>query len=321
MKFDFLLDKDRQVFSIGYSLADGKLDSGLYDLLGSESRLASFVAIAKGDVPQAHWFQLGRQLVPVGHRRALVSWSASMFEYLMPLLVLRDYENTLLEETANTVVARQIQYGREHHVPWGVSEAGYNARDLQLNYQYGPFGIPGLGLKRGLGHDLVISPYSTFLAAMVNAKAAIKNIKSLIRCGDGTMLTSFGFYESIDYTPERLRENRKFSVVKSFMAHHQGMSISAINNVINSNLLQHRFHKDPRVRATRLLLQERVPQNVVALPPRVAEREKKSEPVLSLINSSVRERRRYLSSRSTFVQWDLFDYGLDGRKRLLKMWK
>jgi cyclic beta-1,2-glucan synthetase len=268
MNFNFLMDQDREVFSIGYSVSDGKYDSGFYDLLGSESRLASFIAIAKGDVPQEHWFRLGRQLVPIADGKALISWTASMFEYLMPLLVMRDYENTLLDKTSHTVVARQIEYGRENNVPWGVSEAGYNARDFQLNYQYGPFGIPGLGLKRGLSHDLVISPYSTFLAAMLNPHAALKNFKLLIK---NNILTTYGFYEAIDYTAERLPDNQNFAVIKSFMAHHQGMSLAAINNVLNDDVIQNRFHKDPRVQATRLLLQERIPEGVIPILPKAAE--------------------------------------------------
>jgi len=274
MDFNFLLDKNREVFSIGYRVSDGVLDNGLYDLLGSESRLASFIAIAKGDVPQEHWFRLGRQLVPVTGDRALVSWTASMFEYLMPLLVLRDYENTLLYETTHTIVSRQISYGKENNVPWGVSESGYNARDLQLNYQYGPFGIPGLGLKRGLSHDLVISPYSTLLAAMVDPVSAVENVKRLVR---SQLLKNYGFYESIDFTSDRLPQNEKFAVIQSFMAHHQGMSLVAINNVINNNLMQDRFHHDPRVHTTRLLLQEKIPERVTTVPPKAAEIELESK--------------------------------------------
>jgi cyclic beta-1,2-glucan synthetase len=274
MKFDFLLEKDRQVFTIGYNLSDRKFDTGLYDLLGSESRLASFIAIAKGDVKQEHWFRLGRQLVPTSSGRALVSWTASMFEYLMPLLVLRDYENTLLSETVHSVVKSQIKYGFDRQVPWGISEAGYNARDLQLNYQYGPFGIPGLGLKRGLSQDLVVSPYSTLLAAQVNPVAAIQNLKRLVH---EKLLTQFGFYESVDYTPERLADHEKSSVVRSFMAHHQGMSFVSINNVLQKNIVQDRFHRDPRVRATQLLLQERVPQDILLAPPKAAEIEMETQ--------------------------------------------
>lgn len=268
MDFCFLLDKKRGIFSIGYNVSEQKFDSGLYDLLGSESRLASFVAIAKGDLPQEHWFRLGRQLVPIAGGRALISWTASMFEYLMPVLVMRNYENTLLEETTRSVVARQIAFGKKQRVPWGISEAGYNARDLQMNYQYGPFGIPGLGLKRGLSQDLVVSPYSTLLALMIQPVAAIKNMKRLIRKG---LLTDFGFFEAVDYTTERLQENKKFAVIRSFMAHHQGMSLIAINNVLNGNIIQDRFHSDPRVQATRLLLQERIPHAVKLAPPKAAE--------------------------------------------------
>lgn len=268
MNFTFLLDKERDVFSIGYNVSDSRFDRSLYDLLGSEARLASFVAIAKGDAPQEHWFRLGRQLVPISGGRALVSWTASMFEYLMPNLILHDYENTLLNETLHTVVDSQINYGREHRVPWGVSEAGYNARDLQMNYQYGPFGVPGLGLKRGLSHDLVISPYSTLLAAMVKPHAAIENIKRLIQ---DKLLSTHGFFEAIDYTRERLPQNERFAVIRSFMAHHQGMSLVALNNVLHNSIVRHRFHADPRIRATQLLLQERIPQGVNPIPPKAAE--------------------------------------------------
>tara|TARA_B110001454_G_scaffold219197_1_gene251435 strand:- start:24390 stop:33101 length:8712 start_codon:yes stop_codon:yes gene_type:complete len=268
MNFNFLLDKKREVFSIGYNVSENRFDHSSYDLLGSEARLASFVAIAKGDVPQEHWFRLGRQLVPAAGGRALISWTASMFEYLMPNLVMHDYKNTLLNETVHTVVEGQIAYGNEHRIPWGVSEAGYNARDLQMNYQYGPFGVPGFGLKRGLSHDLVISPYSTVLAAMVKPHAAIENMKRLIK---DNLLSAHGFYEAVDYTRERLPQNEKFAVIRSFMAHHQGMSLVAINNVLNQSIIRERFHADPRIRATQLLLQERIPHGVNPVPPKAAE--------------------------------------------------
>lgn len=268
MDFSFLLDKEREVFAIGYNVGEARADNAYYDLLASEARLASFVSIIKGDVDQKHWFRLGRQLVPVDGKRALISWSASMFEYLMPQLVMKNYESTLLYETVDAVVARQINYGKKLGVPWGISEAGYNARDLNFNYQYGPFGIPGLGLKRGLGHDLVISPYSTFLAALIAPHSAVKNLKHLIR---QNILTNYGFYEAIDYTPERLSPEQKFSIIRSYMAHHQGMSLIAIDNVLNGDIMQERFHAEPRVRAAQLLLQERIPQKVTLNPPKAAE--------------------------------------------------
>lgn len=268
INFTFLVDRNREVFSIGFNVREGRHDNSFYDLLASESRLASFVAIAKGDISQKHWFRLGRQLVPVNGGRALVSWSASMFEYFMPLLVMKNYDGTLLHETLNAVVKRQISYGRKLKVPWGISEAGYNARDLNFNYQYGPFGIPGLGLKRGLGHDLVVAPYSTFLAAMIVPKTAFANLLEFKKM---KLLGCYGFYESVDYTPERLSQDQKYAVIRSFMAHHQGMSLVAITNILFRNIIQKRFHSELRVKATQLLLQERIPQKVQLSVPKAAE--------------------------------------------------
>ncbi|MEO6725388.1 MAG: glucoamylase family protein [Blastocatellia bacterium] len=263
MDFRFLLDKDRKLFVIGYNVTDGRRDHSYYDLLASESRLASLVAIAKRDAPQEHWFRLGRQLTQVdGAGRSLVSWTATMFEYLMPLLVTRDYAQTLLDQTYKTVVARQIAYGREQAVPWGISESAYNARDLHFNFQYAPFGVPGLGLKRGLSEDLVVAPYATLLASMIAPRAALQNMQRLTQNG---ALARYGFYEAIDYTPERLPKNQKQVVIKSFMAHHQGMSLIALDNVLHGDVMQQRFHADPLIQATELLLQERIPQSASAV--------------------------------------------------------
>jgi cyclic beta-1,2-glucan synthetase len=215
MDFHFLFDNSRKIFAIGFDVDNGRRDNSYYDLLASESRLASFIAIAKGDVPKEHWFRLGRQMTAVKDGRALIAWTATIFEYLMPLLVMRRYSDTLLDQTYLTVVSRQIEYGKQQGVPWGISEAGYNARDLHLNYQYGPFGIPGLGLKRGLSDDLVISPYSTMLAAMIQPRAAFKNLQRLERLG---VLSKYGFFESVDYTPERLPKNQKKVILRSYMA-------------------------------------------------------------------------------------------------------
>ena len=268
MDFRFLFDEERKVFVIGYNVTDGRRDNSYYDLLASEARVASFIAVAKGDVPQEHWFHLGRAFTQVDGSRALISWTATMFEYLMPLLIMRSYEGTLLDQSHRAVVARQIEYGKEHGVPWGVSEAAYNARDLQLNYQYGPFGIPGLGLKRGLSDDLVVSPYATALAAMVEPRAAIDNMRRLIREG---ALTNYGFYESIDYTKERLQPDQEKALIKAFMAHHQGMILISLDNLLNDNVMQERFHSEPLVQATELLLQERIPRGVTLARPRAEE--------------------------------------------------
>jgi hypothetical protein len=213
----FLFDEERKVFRIGYNVTAGQPDNSYYDLLASESRLASFVAIAKGDAPQEHWFHLGRKLTPVDGSRAMISWTGTMFEYLMPLLVMRSYDRTLLDETHRAVVGRQIEYGEERGVPWGISESAYNGRDLHLNYQYGPFGVPGLGFKRGLSEDLVVAPYATALAALVAPRRALENLRRLGREG---ALGRYGFYESIDYTPERLPQTEKRAVIRAFMAHH-----------------------------------------------------------------------------------------------------
>ena len=268
MDFRFLYDDERKVFIIGYNVTDGRRDNSFYDLLASEARVASFIAIATGQVPQEHWFHLGRGLTQVDGSRALISWTATMFEYLMPLLVMRGYADTLLDQTNRAIVARQIDYGREHNVPWGVSESAYNARDLQLNYQYGPFGVPGLGLKRGLSDDLVVSPYSTALAAMVEPRAALDNMRRLIR---EDALTVYGFYEAIDYTKDRLQSDQKRVIIKAFMTHHQGMILVSLDNLLNDRIMQRRFHSEPLVQATELLLQERIPRGVTLLRPRAEE--------------------------------------------------
>jgi cyclic beta-1,2-glucan glucanotransferase len=268
MDFRFLLDPDRKVFTIGYNVSELRPDNSFYDLLASEARLASFVAIAKGDVPQEHWFRMGRQLTSVDGSRALISWTGTMFEYLMPLLVMRNYNDTLLDQTYRTVVRRQIEYGEERGVPWGISESAYNVRDLHLNYQYGPFGVPGLGLKRGLIEDLVVAPYATLLAAIVNPSAAMENLRRLEKEG---ALGAYGFYEAIDYTSERLPQNQKRVLIRAFMAHHQGMSLVALDNTLNDDRIEKRFHSDPLVQATELLLQERVPVGVRAAHPRAEE--------------------------------------------------
>jgi cyclic beta-1,2-glucan synthetase len=269
MNFSFLFDYDRKIFSIGYNATENRRDESLYDLLASESRLTSLLAIAKGDVPDEHWFRLDRQLTNIVGSRALISWSASMFEYLMPLLVMKRFKDTLLDQTYESIVMRQIEYGEQRKVPWGISESGYNARDLSFNYQYGPFGIPGLGLKRGLRNELVISPYSTMLAAMISPKEALEN---LIRLEKKGVLGRYGFYEAVDYTSERLPKNKKFAILKSYMAHHQGMSLVSINNLLNDFIMQKRFHSEPRIKAVQLLLQERIPQDIpIAKKPREEE--------------------------------------------------
>ncbi|HEY5549553.1 MAG TPA: glucoamylase family protein [Coriobacteriia bacterium] len=259
MDFSLVYDRSRELFSIGFNTEQGKCDDSYYDLLASECRLTSYLAVARGDVPLAHWFRLGRMLTRTGHEFALLSWSASMFEYLMPLLLMRTWKDTLLDRTYRAIVQRQIEYGRERGVPWGVSESAFNARDTALTYQYRAFGVPGLGLKRGLSDDIVVAPYATVLAAQVDRPAALANLHALV--ADGA-LGRYGFYEAIDYTPGRLEAGARRAVVMTYMAHHQGMSLLALGNEITSEAMQRRFHADPLVASAELLLQESVPRIV-----------------------------------------------------------
>jgi cyclic beta-1,2-glucan synthetase len=259
MEFGFLVDPERKLLSIGYRVAEGDLDPSCYDLLASEARLASFVAIAKGDVASRHWFRLGRAVTPTGRGAALISWSGSMFEYLMPSLVMRAPGGSLLERTNCLVVRRQIAYGAVLGVPWGVSESAYNVRDLEFTYQYSNFGVPGLGVKRGLGENAVVAPYATALAAMVDPGAAARNFARLAAVG---ARGRYGFYEALDYTPTRLPEGNDVAIVRAFMAHHQGMTVVAIANALLDGAMRARFHAEPSVQATELLLQERTPRDV-----------------------------------------------------------
>ena len=294
MRFAPLFDRERQLFAIGFRLAGseeidgrGKLDTSPYDLLASESRLASFLAIARGEVPQAHWFRLGRPVVSVDGVPTLLSWSATMFEYLMPLLLMRDRPGTLLSETCRHVVSRQIAYGRAQGVPWGISESAYAVTDRAEVYQYRAFGVPGLGLKRGLGDDLVIAPYATALAALVDPGAAVRNFVRLAAVG---LEGAYGFYESIDFTPRRRDEAGRpesgrgngrgtGEMVKAYFAHHQGMTLVSLANVLLGDIMVERFHADARVKATELLLEERVPRGAPILEPRPAEATRVSPPL------------------------------------------
>jgi cyclic beta-1,2-glucan synthetase len=268
MEFGFLVEPERQLLTIGYRVHERARDSSCYDLLASEARLASYYAIAKGDLPVRHWFRLGRSLTPVGRGSALVSWSGSMFEYLMPELVMADPTGSVLGETARLIVRRQIEYGAERSLPWGVSESAFNARDVELTYQYMSFGVPGLGLQRGLGDEAVIAPYATALAAMVDPPAALRNFETLAELGASGR---YGWYEALDFTPSRLPEGASVVIVRAFMAHHQGMTLVAIANVLLDGLFRTRFAAEPMIQANELLLQERTPRNAITATPRADE--------------------------------------------------
>ncbi len=257
IEFDFLYDKTKHLLTVGYNVEEHRIDASYYDLLASEARLSTFVGIAQGKLPQESWFSLSRLLTNAGGRPILLSWSGSMFEYLMPLLVMPSYENTLLEQTDGAAVERQIEYGKQCGIPWGMSESCYNTVDAALNYQYRAFGVPGLGLKRGLSEDLVIAPYATVLALMVAPNKAYDNMQVMVKQGfEG----KYGFYEAVDYTPTRLPRGQTNAIVQSYMAHHQGMSLLSIAFVLLDKPMQKRFEAEPQFQATLLLLQERIPK-------------------------------------------------------------
>lgn len=257
MEYGLLFDKPRRLLTIGYNVSERQRDNSYYDLLASEARLCNFVAIAQEQVPQESWFALGRLLVTTEGAPTLLSWSGSMFEYLMPLLVMPTYANTLIDQTYRTVVQRQINYGKQRGVPWGISESGYNTVDVRLNYQYRAFGVPGLGLKRGLAEDLVVAPYASALALMVAPEAACQNLQRL--AADG-VVGRFGFYEAVDYTPSRQRRGDSSVVIQSFMAHHQGMSLLSLAYLLLDRPMQQRFVANPLLQSALLLLQERIPK-------------------------------------------------------------
>lgn len=257
VEYDFLYSKTQRLLSIGYNADEHRRDNSYYDLLASEARLGNFVAVAQGKLPQESWFALGRQLSNSGPLPVLLSWSGSMFEYLMPLLVMPTYDNTLLDQTHKGVVLKQIDYGNKRNVPWGVSESGYNMIDAAMNYQYRAFGVPGLGLKRGLGEDLVIAPYATIMALMVMPPEATENLQLMAQKGfEG----NYGFFEAIDYSSARLPRGQEYAIIQSYMVHHQGMSLLSLSYLLLNQPMQKRFINDVQFQATLLLLQERIPR-------------------------------------------------------------
>ena len=268
MDQSFLYDSSRHLMTIGYNVDERRVDAGYYDLLASEARFGVFVAIAQGQIAQEAWFALSRLLTSAAGEPVLLSWSGSMFEYLMPMLMMPSYENTLLDQTCQAAVQRQIEYGNERGVPWGISESGYNATDTALNYQYRAFGVPGLGLKRGLAEDLVVAPYASMMALMVAPEAACANLQ---RLSADDAAGRYGMYEAVDYTASRLPRGQSRAVVRSFMAHHQGMGLLALAHLLLDRPMQRHFEADARLRATLLLLQERVPR-VTVLQPDIDER-------------------------------------------------
>ncbi len=259
-KFAPLYDNKKELFSIGYFVEDNKMVNSYYDLLASEARIASYIAICRGEVPKKHWYKLNRSLVLWDGYRCLASWTGTMFEYLMPILVMKNYKNTLLDESYKTAIRAQREYSSKKGLPWGISESGFFAFDVNLNYQYRAFGLPQLGFKRGLKEDLVISPYASILALNLDKDDAISNMKKLT---EEKMEGQYGFYEAIDYTAKRLPVNMGKAIVKSYMTHHQGMIFLSINNYLNRDILIERFHRNPVMKCGEILLQEKIPMNII----------------------------------------------------------
>ena len=272
MDFSLMFDETTRLFNIGYNVTADRLDPHHYDLLASEARLASFFAIAKGDVPAEHWFSLGRPITKQAHGLALVSWNGSMFEYLMPNLFLRSDPETLLGQSDRSSVDLQRDYGAARHVPWGISESSFAAMGADRVYGYHAFGVPALGLRRGLSRDLVVAPYASALALAARPLLAVRNMHELARLG---LVGSFGFYEAVDFTPDRIPEGERFAVVRSYMAHHQGMALAAMGNALCGDIFVDWFHADPHIRAIDLLLNERIPWE---LPPEISRIEVREAP-------------------------------------------
>ena len=258
--FSVLYNKENQIFSIGFNIEDNKLTDSYYDLLASEARQTSLIAIAKKDVPVKHWNSLSRTITTLGKYKGLLSWSGTAFEYLMPNINIPKQEGSLLDESCKFMLMSQMEYAKELNLPWGISEAAFNLKDLYSNYQYKAFGIPWLGLKRGLADEMVVSSYGSVLAVSDIPKEVVANLKELEKYG---MYNKYGFYESVDYTPQRLKKGEKASVVKTYMAHHQGLILLSINNLFNKNVLQKRFMENPEIEAVSILLQERMPEKFV----------------------------------------------------------
>lgn len=277
MKFDFLYNKDRGLFSIGYNVEEKSLGNSYYDLMASEARIASFLAIARGEIPKEHWYNLSRNMSKPFGFKTLASWSGTMFEYFMPFQIMKSFDNTIWSLTYSSIVNGQRAYGEKKNIPWGISESAYYAFDINQNYQYKAFGVPGIGLRRGLEDEVVVSPYSSIMTLPLDRKASLTNLKKLY---DIKAYGRYGFIEAIDYSEGKDKANE----VRCYMVHHLGMSLLALDNTINNNILQERFHNIPEIKAAEILLKERVPEDVVF----------DRDVDISSINNKVMEREEFI---------------------------
>ena len=258
--FSKLYSSSHRLFSIGFNVEENKLTDSYYDLLASEARQASLVAIAKKDVPSKHWNNLSRTLTILNNKKGLISWSGTAFEYLMPNINIPRYEGSLLDESCKFAIMSQMEYAKKLNIPWGISEAAFNVKDLHSNYQYKAFGIPWLGLKRGLADEMVIATYGSVLAIIDKPQEVYSNLKMLEQYG---MYDKYGFYESLDLTPSRLKRGEDSCVVATYMAHHQALILLSINNLLKENIFQKRFMQNPEIEAVSILLQERMPETFI----------------------------------------------------------
>jgi cyclic beta-1,2-glucan synthetase len=256
MNMRSLYDESRRHFAVGYLAGGPPVFTSHYDLLASESRLTSLVAIAKNDVPIEHWYALGRPMRTEPQGRQLLSWSGTMFEYLMPLLFTNSYENSQLDLACRNAVKGQIRFGKKSGVPWGLSESAYSALDSRQTYQYRAFGVPELAQNPDADSRLVISPYSSMLALALDSRASVANLRKLESTG---LKGPMGFYEAIDHSRTSTREGVEGVTIYAYMAHHQGMTLTALDNLVNGEIIRKRFHSDPRIRAVESLLFERIP--------------------------------------------------------------
>ena len=268
--FSKLYDEEKQLFSIGYNIEENKLTDSYYDLLASEARQASLLAISKKDVPSKHWNHLSRTMTTMNKYNGLISWSGTAFEYLMPNIIIKQEEGSLLDESTKFMIMSQKEYAKKLKIPWGLSETAFYLKDLNDNYQYRAIGVPWLGLKRGLEEDIVVASYASIMALNEEPKEVIHNMKYLEKAG---MYEEYGFYESIDYTPIRMPKGKRQMVIQTYMAHHQALILLAINNFFNNNILQNRFSNNPEIGAVQILLQETVPEK------RMITKEEKTKPI------------------------------------------
>jgi len=283
--FSYLYNYKNNLFSIGYDVETNALTDSYYDLLESEARQTSFIAIANKQVPQKHWNNLSRTLTRNFGYKGMVSWAGTAFEYLMPNINMPTYKTSLLDESARFMLLSQKKYADKLGIPWGISESAFSLQDLNLNYQYKAFGVPWLGLKRGLAQDVVVAPYASILALNFEPREVINNMKLLKKEG---VYGKYGFFESVDYTPSRLRNGERKDVVRTYMAHHQGLILLSINNFLNNNIMQKRFMRNPSIKSANVLLQERMPEKMI-----VTKEKKEKIDTLKYVETGEYEQRVY----------------------------